>query len=289
MMTPHHPIVLQAGDLEAHVHPSCGGRIGRFFKRINGQEFDFLMPLPEQPFDAGAWPKAGCFPMLPFADKLPENRLRWNGHDVAVADPDGPPWFHGWGLRSAWEVVERTATTCELRMRFEGSSRWPWPFAGRLRFEMAPGGLNVVLSMTNLAQVAAPASIGLHPYLRWPEGTQAMVRGRRVWIADPDRPGAFRPYEKAAADAWFDGDMDAPGSPPNLFYEGWDGTVRITYAGTAAELHLCSDSPGFLTIFAPRNGAGYLCLEPGICLPGDFGKGLDAGLAQRVRMVLRVV
>jgi aldose 1-epimerase len=286
MFHPNNPIVLTAGALEAHIHPSCGGRIGRFFKRLEEEEFDFLMPLPEQPFDPDTWPKAGCFPMLPFADKLADNRLRWATYTVEVADPSGPPWFHGWGLRSSWDVVERTATECELRMRFEGSSRWPWPFAARLRFSLDASGLDVTLSMTNLAHVSAPAGIGLHPYLRWPAGTRTEVRGGGVWVADTLRPGSFHPYDRESADAWFAGDMSLPTSPPNLFYEAWDGFIRIQYAN-GQELHLASSLPATLTTFAPKNGAGYVCLEPGICLPGDFGSGLGPGAVQRVQMRLQ--
>jgi len=286
-MSPIDPIILRAGMLEAHVHPACGARIGRFFTRLDAvREFDFLMPLAESPFDQNAWPKAGCFPMLPFADKLAGNQLHWKGRTVEVAEPGGPPWFHGWGLRSAWDLVARDGQSCELRMRFDGSTRWPWPFAARLQLALDPSGLDVLLTLSNLAHEPMPAGIGIHPYFRWPAGTVGRVQGKRVWIADMEHPGAFLPYDSAAAEEWLTGKMDDPASPPNLFFEDWNGNAHIDYPGM--RLTLSSTTPGFLTTFAPKNGAGYVCLEPGTCLPGHFGDGIAAGAVQQVHLRLAV-
>jgi aldose 1-epimerase len=299
MMVPDAPLILRAGSLEAQVHPSCGGRVGRFFRRrTDGTEFDVLMPLPSKPFLADAWPKAGCFPMLPYADKLQGNRLQWDDRTVEVAGADAPPWFHGWGLRSAWEVLEvDNAANMErekgshvvMGLRRFPSGQWPWAYHARLDIALDAWGLDISLSLTNDAASTMPAGIGIHPYLRWPQGTQAALDGRRIWAADLASPGAFNQIDEEAGRRWLAGDMDKAGTPPNLFYEGWSGHARVRYPGEEAGLDLQCSTPGFLTTFCPKNGAGYVCLEPVSALPGKFAAGVAPGASIMMHMRLELV
>jgi aldose 1-epimerase len=295
MMVPDAPLILRAGSLEAQVHPSCGGRVGRFFRRrADGTEFDVLMPLPPAPFLADAWPKAGCFPMLPYADKLQGNRLQWDDRTVQVAGADDPPWFHGWGLRSAWEVLEvnnmggTEGHHVAMGLRRSASAQWPWAYHARLDIALDAWGLDISLSLTNDAASTMPAAIGIHPYLRWPSGTQAVLDGRRIWAADLSSPGTFRQIDEEAGRRWLAGDMDKAGTPPNLFYEGWAGHAQVRYPGEEPGLDLRCRTPGFLTTFCPKNGAGYVCLEPVSALPGQFASGVASGATITMHLRLQL-
>ena len=288
LMSPHSPVVLRAGRLVAHVHPSCGARVGRFFQKLDdGRDFDFFMPLAQDAFDRHVWPKAGCFPMLPYVDKLVGNALQWEGQTIQVADADAPPWFHGWGLRSEWEVMSATGTACEMRLHMAAGSRWPWEIECRMAVTLDAAGLSIALSVTNLSAATMPASLGIHPYFRWPEGTHAEAHGELVLIADTERPGSYRVYHPDAARAWLAGDMESPASPPNLFYEGWDRSARISYREAPLALRITSDDARCLTTFAPKNGMGYVCLEPGTQLPGRFGDGVAAGKTLQLQACFR--
>lgn len=282
-MSPQDPIRLRAGALEAHVHPGCGARIGRFFIRsAGGKETDIFMPLPPQAFAADAWPKAGCFPMIPFVDQIPHNRLRWQGQSIDVSDM-ASPWFHGWGLRSPWQCDLTADDRCEMHLDMPATPAWPWHYRCTQTVCLDAQGLEVVLTLTNSSDTPMPGSVGIHPYLRWPDGSTASVDAKTVWIADQCVGGRFEEIDVRTAAAWFGADKTDALIPPNLFYEGWSGAATISYGDGTPSLMMSSDSALFLTAFAPNTGAKYVCLEPASHLPGNFGSGLQAGETLRVQ------
>ena len=97
---------LVSGPVEAELHPALGARIGRLRRHGDADTFDYLAPLEVANFNPSSWPKAGCFTMLPYTNKLHGNALKWDNEVIRVADPGAPALLHGWGLRQPWSVVE---------------------------------------------------------------------------------------------------------------------------------------------------------------------------------------
>src|SRR3954468_386925 len=72
---------LHDGDLTCVVNPSCGGGIARFDLTRDGVVWPLLRPAPEEnrdPLDLG------CFPLLPFANRIADGRFTFAGDTIAL-------------------------------------------------------------------------------------------------------------------------------------------------------------------------------------------------------------
>ncbi len=83
-----------------HAHdghrPAAGGRIAALASvDADGRRTDWLAPMPasclRDGFDGLAWPKAGCYPLLPFSNRIRGGRFQWAGREVCLAPHPGRP------------------------------------------------------------------------------------------------------------------------------------------------------------------------------------------------------
>lgn len=143
-------ITLESPDRNSSVQidPQRGGRIAAI--NVNGSQL-----LVEPTADPLAW---GCYPMVPFAGRIRDGRLDFDGRTYALPHTLGPHAMHGYGFTSSWTKIDDAA----IRYTFED----PWPFAGAAtqRFVLADDRLEIHLIID--ARERQPINVGWHPWFR---------------------------------------------------------------------------------------------------------------------------
>ena len=139
---------LSAPGASATVDLVAGGRLASLV--IAGHEI--LKTAGDGPI---TW---GSFPMVPFAGRVRDAILRFEGQDLSLPPNMPPHSIHGTVLDRRWVVVGESTIVTDL-----GPG---WPFAGRAvqRFELGADHLTCRLELH--ADEPMPASIGWHPYFR---------------------------------------------------------------------------------------------------------------------------
>jgi aldose 1-epimerase len=256
-------LTLRAAGYEARVAPAAGGRLASLDWVGEGGPRPLLVPWGGQPFDPHAWPKAGAFPMLPFANRLAPGGFMFRGR--RVRPEPGPQGFalHGLAHRRAWQVLQASQDSAALQLVHRPDDHWPWAFTATQSIQLGPQGLSLTLGVRNDSDEAMPLSIGWHPY--HPVGDAFTAAGLRIRAAarhDMDPKG--RAVEEARAPVT----GMAPGE--TAAFSGWDGEAWLQSASEGA---IAVAAPGCdrLVLHAPPGG-DYLCVEPVTQLPGRLAE-----------------
>jgi aldose 1-epimerase len=261
-----HLIELRAGCYLARVAPAAGGRVASLSWLGAAAPRALLVEWDLAAFDQHAWPKAGAFPMLPFANRLPPNGFRARG--TPVCPEPGPEGFpvHGSAHRRKWEAVAVSGTQAVLRYAHKpGDAGWPWTWSAEQEMDLSDAGLTVVIRVRNESEGSMPLGIGWHPYHPLPPETSAIskrIQAEARRELDEDGRAAetgaepvfgMRPGETAAFVGW-DGGFRLPAV---------DGTIVVTCEGASS-----------LVLHRPAAG-DYLCAEPVTLLPGHLCEDTD--------------
>lgn len=262
-------IELGAGAYRAAIAPQAGGRLASLTWHGDGRAVPLLVVWSGGEFEPHAWPKAGAFPMLPFANRLHPQGFRFGDRVVRPHDrPAGTP-MHGFAHRRPWTVTQLSDDRAVLGFVAEsGEEGWPWAWSARQEVQLDARGLNVRIAVRNESREPMPVGLGWHPYHPLsatcaPGDLQFEAAARHELDAagragDEARPPAFslRAGETAA-------------------FSGWAGALRIRAAGGAIVVRSCSTDK--LVLHRPASGE-YLCAEPVNLLPGQLGEGLPEGV-----------
>lgn len=197
---------------------------------------------------------AGCFPLVPFSNRIRGAHFVFEGREVTLLPPEYPAHhaLHGAGWRADWRA--ELAGPGAARMTFTHlPGAWPWYYRAEQIVRVDGDKLSVTLTLANLDAAVMPAGIGLHPYFGRPGGfwLKAGVSGR--WATDPREPGL--PVRREAAPE----DLSAPGL--DHCFSGWDGAAAF---GGREGLQLTLTGSGAfrnLVIYTPP-GKPYFCAEP---------------------------
>lgn len=274
--------------LEAHgwvleLLPELGGAIGAL--RHTGH--DVLRPSPKGARDPL---ETGCFPLVPYANRIAHGRFEFAGqmHQLPLNFGEHPHSLHGLGWQVTWTVVETGADHVALVHAHDGGAGWPWAYRAEQRFVLAPGDMRVELSLTNMTDAAMPAGLGLHPYFPCDSDTRLTFAAARVWLADD----TMLPTEPVAAHYFDDWLAGAPVAGETLIdnaYSGWESTVRIEQRWGSVGVQ--ADDASVLHVYRPP-GAGFFCAEPVSHLPDAINRGgmdvLQPGETRTLRMILSV-
>lgn len=258
---PPEPLVLRAGPASATVHPSVGGRLG---------QLDFgdgpLLRLPNA--DPG-WDQWGCFPLLPWSNRIPGGRLRFGDIDaqLPVNAADGSA-IHGLVADVPWTVVEASGRAVELEVLTQID---PYRVRGRQSFELLADRLHLTLSVTNEGDRSVPVGIGIHP---WFHHGAVRLPADQIWPGEPLPTGPPQPVDgprdlRSAAvpiemDACFTGLTDTVADVPGACLR-WERPVTnvVVYTGEP----------------------GWICVEP-VTMPNDgFSLAPDLAATHGVRML----
>ncbi len=167
-------LTLTSGTARLVVDPARGGRLAAW--HVDGHD---LLVGPDPTRDPEGW---GCYPMVPWAGRVRDATLRWQGRTVRLPHPSGPHALHGVGHRLPWDVQEAEADRLTLTLaqalalpRTEAGAGWPFGGTAEQTVVLHPDAVELTLR-TTAGAVAMPLTVGWHPWFpRWVGGAQAAV------------------------------------------------------------------------------------------------------------------
>lgn len=249
-------VLLAAGALEALILPDFGGSVGRFEWLAGGDRVPLLRGARNGTATAL---QCGCFPLVPFCNRIRGGIFRFRGRTVRLTPnmPPDPSPLHGQGWLAPWAVIARTQTTAELRFH-HAAGEWPWAYEARQAFRLDPDGLAITLSCRNLSDEAMPCGLGLHPYFPCDGMTRLATGVAGAWTVDAEvLPVAHVP----ATGRYNLADRAICGQGLDNGFDGWSGEAMIRWGGGRPALRLTSPDAGFFQVFSPAEG-GLFVAEP---------------------------
>lgn len=246
---------LVSGDWELKALPHVGGAISHLTWRGR----DILRPSPPNPPTAR---QTGCFPLVPFTNRIAGARFVFDGRDVILPrrDPRHPDnAIHGDGWVSEWQVEQAGKNRLVLTYDHPAGQAWPWPYQARQIVTLGDDEAEIHLALTNSGDEIMPAGLGFHPYFPCSPESRIAAQVNKVWLIDD----AFIPtelVEPARVFDWSSGPrlVDAPSV--DHAYAGWDRRAILTHGGLITEI-TASATGRWLQIFAPQGG-DFCCIEP---------------------------
>lgn len=238
---------LTAGALRLALRPDLGGAIA-------GLWLDTLPVLRSgEPGALGASRQAGCYPLVPYSNRLGYRRFRWLGqdHTTAANFDELPHSVHGVAWQRPWEVLASSAASAELRYLHAPDAHWPFAFETRQQFVLTPEALELKLSVINLHSQPQPVGLGWHPYFPKRLRSRLHIEIAERW--DSDASGL--PTRKVAQPG-IDGDVAHLAF--DHCFEGWRGAARLR--DERLSLRLTSSLP-YLVVYTPETKP-YYCVEP---------------------------
>ena len=238
---------LRAGDLRLALRPDLGGSIAGLWRG------DLPVLRSTEAAALGAPRLSGCYPLVPYSNRLGYRRFRWGGRDHTTLPnfDDNPHSVHGVAWLRPWQVHSAGAQHAELRYAHAADGHWPFEFEVRQRFELSAGGLEVQLHFTNRAAVAQPVGLGWHPYFPKRARSRLHIELAERW--DSDASGL--PVRRVAQPGI---DADVAHLEFDHCFEGWRGAARIR--DEKLSLRLSSSLP-YLVVYTPPTKP-YYCVEP---------------------------
>ncbi len=257
---------LRAGALTMDVAPAAGGRIASLASAgEGGQRIDWLAPMSEaclrDGFDGLAWPKTGCYPLLPFSNRIRDGRFVWGGREIRLAPHPGQPHaMHGLAHARAWAVEQLTASSIVLGLRHVPDvDSWPWAFTATQTLVLTAEGLDAVMTLRNDGDSDMPAGGGFHPYFVRTAGMHVQFDAATMWPTDAGEV-AIR-SEPITAREDFSNARALPDDALSVYYSNWRQQAVISRADGATLTMRADDPLDHFILHAPK-GQPYFCLEP---------------------------
>jgi len=196
---------------------------------------------------------SGCYPLVPYSNRLGYRRFRWQGRDYTTLPnfDDNPHSVHGVAWQRPWAVVESSPAQALLRYTHAGDAHWPFDFSVDQRFSLEAGALEVQLAFTNRAPLAQPVGLGWHPYFPKRERSRMHIELAERW--DSDATGL--PVRRVAQPGI---DADVAHLEFDNCFEGWRGAARLRDEKLSLRL---TSSLRYLVVFTPQTKP-YYCVEP---------------------------
>ncbi len=231
---------------------------------------------------------AGCFPMVPYQNRLGYRRFRWHGKDYTTEPNFGasPHSLHGLGWQRPWELQSHSAFEAVLRLEHHADAHWPFDFEAIQHFSLTQQALKAQMVLTNTGSISQPAGIGWHPYFPKRQRSRLHIELSDRWESDanelPTRKVAQPGIDNDVAYLAFD----------NCF-EGWKGPARIRDERFSLQL---SSSLPYLVVYTPPEH-DFFCVEPAshvsnaihMADPAAHGlRSLEPGEAMEASMTLAV-
>ncbi len=202
----------------------------------------------------------GCFPLLPYGNRIGSRRFEWLGSSYTLASNfgDHPHTIHGVGWQRAWTVAEVSPQSVTLDLEHHPDASWPFAFDARVVYCLSGAGLTVSIQMTNRHDIPTPASIGLHPY--FPRTRDASLRFNAAGAWQNGGDSLPLRHDRPPSDWLHAEPRPIAQSRLDNCFTGWDGTADIL-SGAASLRVEASAVFRELQVFTP-NWADFFCVEP---------------------------
>lgn len=213
-MTPS--VVLRSGTMRCEVSAQLGGSIAGLWRG----EQPILRSTPASALTQVR--QSGCYPLVPFSNRVGHASLLWNGTDhplVRNFAPE-PHAIHGVAWMRPWQVLEATDDFALLSYEHRSDPSWPFAFDCSQAFRLTPQALEVTLSATNQSDQPAPFGLGWHPYFVKRPDSHVRFQAAGRWEMGPDRLPTHR-----LASSGIDSDCSA--LDVDHCFDGWHGEVVL--------------------------------------------------------------
>jgi aldose 1-epimerase len=249
---------IDAGPLHARVQPADGGRIAEFWlEDVGGKRTDILVPLTAADYVPTAWPKAGCYPLVPYSNRIRNAHFVAEGRSVSLAPHPGeePHALHGFAQLRPWDIEVLAADLLAMTYRHRPDA-WPWPFTARQLVSLDEQGLSVEFSVTHHGASAMPVGFGLHPYFAAGPGDRVNFEVGGEWSID-------------AANIAVDWSALPAGETVHILEEqsvaryltGWKGRAVLARRNGPTVTITADSLLDHFVFFVPAGGP-YACIEP---------------------------
>jgi aldose 1-epimerase len=241
-----HELAFRSEAIELVVLPDVGARLHRL--RVFGHD---VLRTPDDPEvhvrDPFFW---GGYPMAPWCGRVDAAPVDIGGRQVSLPSnfPDGSA-IHGQVYATPWEVRDDRSLVIRA-----GGDVWPWPYDVTMKVETRDTRVGFDYTLTNLADEAMPAGIGVHPWFLRP--LHVAIRAEGVLSpnqATPPEPtpvsGSFDLRELAEMPSDLDATWTDLTDPPVELYWPASG-LRATLRAQAPALYVVAASPGHLNAVA---------------------------------------
>jgi len=249
--------ILTRGPLSLTLRPDLGGSIARFdYNAADGRQIPLFRGIS---LGEGGILDQGCFPLVPFVNRVRSGRFAFRGREVALAPNlrGDPSPLHGSGWLARWGVEKRSDSELVLRFR-HAPGGWPWAFHAAQHFALDANGLALTLTCTNASDAPMPCGLGLHPYFPCTLETVLDTHVACAWTIDANT----LPVEKVAADGAFSlRKRRICGAGLDNGFGGWGGTAHIDDPSWPFALTLSSPDAHYLHVYAPAQ-VGFFAAEP---------------------------
>lgn len=212
----------------------------------------------------------GCFPLLPYGNRIGQGRFHWRGTDYELTPNfgDHPHTIHGVGWQRAWAVEEAGPQSVTLSLEHHPDPSWPFAFSAEVGYSLSGTALTVTIQMTNRHTGPTPAGIGVHPYFPKANDPSLRFNGTGAWQNGLDSlPLRHGP---PCADWLYTEPRPVAGSRLDNCFTGWDGIADIQ-AGPGSLRIEASEVFRQLQVFTP-SWADFFCVEPISHLPDTVNR-----------------
>lgn len=258
------PVHLRHGASDVELLPAIGGAVARFAWRGR----DILRPAPDCRglAPAAAVRRMGCYPLLPYSNRIGAARLHAPDavHALRPNFPPEPHSIHGFGWQRPWQVAAQSDDAATLALEHAPDADWPYACSARQEVRLDGAALHLALTLENTDTRAMPAGLGWHPYFPLAPGLRLQTDWHDTWPTGADGlPQGDAPVSAASP---FRAGAAVGGWRVDRCYGGWSRHVRLRYPGYAVDLragedcnHLVCFAPGDET---PGDERRFVALEP---------------------------
>jgi aldose 1-epimerase len=246
---------------------TAGGAVWRL-EAIDG---DRRVPLLRPPPSCQERPpgQAGCFPLVPFGNRIAGNRFEHGGRAYHL-EPN-TPWdehsLHGDGWLGEWTLNDRDDRSASLAFSHAAGRDSPYAYRATQDIGLDDNAVRLDLAVENRGDAPLPFGLGWHPFFPLTPLTTLQARAQGFWT---ERRG-WLPDQRMAPppDLDFATPCPLPRHWVNNGFDGWDGSARIVWP----EHELVLDISGAANLtryfvfvsdaaFEPGYDHTYFCFEP---------------------------
>jgi aldose 1-epimerase len=207
---------LSNGKLHCVLRPDLGGS-------IQSLTFAGVPVLRTPPAVVHTVRDMGCFPLVPFSNRVAKAKLQWNGtdHPIVKIGTSEEHAIHGVVWQRPWQVLDESVDFAMLSYEHKADHAWPFAFDVSQVFKLDASGLTMALSITNQAPNPAPVGLGWHPYFAKRASAHISFDATSRWEMGADKLPTVLQATSSMASLCAGMDID------NCF-EGWAGLVELS-------------------------------------------------------------
>jgi aldose 1-epimerase len=258
-----HLVPLEHGHWRLAIWPELGGSLVSADYRLDGAWVRATQPVNEAALARRHPSWLGCYPLLPWCNRLDGGRFRFNDREVQVPinRPELNLAIHGFGCFRPWRVSDVGQNSVALAQTFREVGN-PYAYEAMLSYRIEDESLIIDLAVENAGEEPLPFGIGLHPFFRRTPATVAQfVTGGSLENDERKLPTRF-------VDCAHGPDAGTGLPAASLLgvdrgFVGWDGNATLDWREEGRRLRLMS-SPTLrlLHLFVPADDRQAICLEP---------------------------